>query len=178
MRMPHRKLTTAELNRLSAEEFRALDKFPITIVLDNIRSGLNVGSIFRSADAFNVSKVVCCGITPAPPNREVLKSALGSTETVEWEYAENALECVEKLKVEGVKVYAIEQTENSVFLHDFEREPGINYAFVLGNEVTGVEQAVIDACHGALEIQQHGTKHSLNVAVCGGILMSSISLTK
>jgi len=154
MRMPHRKLTTAELNRLSAEEFRALDKFPITIVLDNIRSGLNVGSIFRSADAFNVSKVVCCGITPAPPNREVLKSALGSTETVEWEYAENALECVEKLKV------------------------GINYAFVLGNEVTGVEQAVIDACHGALEIQQHGTKHSLNVAVCGGILMSSISLTK
>jgi tRNA G18 (ribose-2'-O)-methylase SpoU len=170
--MNHRKLTTFELNRLSAEEFRARDKFPIIVVLDNIRSGLNVGSIFRSADAFNVAKVVCCGITPAPPNREVLKSALGSTETVEWELAESTLAFVEKLKDEGVHVYAVEQTENSVFLRDFQRERGVTCAFVLGNEVNGVDQSVIDACHGAIEIQQHGTKHSLNVAVCAGVVMS------
>jgi tRNA G18 (ribose-2'-O)-methylase SpoU len=104
----------------------------------------------------------------------VLKSALGSTETVEWEHASDTLEKVEKLKVEGVKVYAVEQTENSVFLNEFVREPGVTYAFVLGNEVDGVDQAVIDSCHGALEIQQHGTKHSLNVAVCAGVVMHSV----
>jgi tRNA(Leu) C34 or U34 (ribose-2'-O)-methylase TrmL len=174
--MNHRKLSTAELNRLSTEEFRARAKFPIIVVLDNIRSGLNVGSIFRSADAFNVAKVVCCGITPVPPNREVLKSALGSTETVEWEHAESTLAYVEQLKVEGVQVYAIEQTENSVFLQDFMRETGVTCAFVLGNEVDGVDQAVIDSCHGALEIQQHGTKHSLNVAVCAGVVMHSLGV--
>jgi 23S rRNA (guanosine2251-2'-O)-methyltransferase len=167
-----RKLTTTELNRLSAEEFRAREKFPIIIVLDHVRSGLNVGSIFRSADAFNVAKVVCCGITPAPPNREVLKSALGSTETVEWEYAADTKERVERLKVEGVKVYAVEQTEDSTFLSDFRREEGHTYAFVLGNEVDGVGQEVIDACHGAIEIRQYGTKHSLNVAVCAGVVMN------
>ena len=172
--MNHRKLSTSELNRLSTDEFRANEKFPIIVVLDNIRSGLNVGSIFRSADAFNIAKVICCGITPTPPNREVLKSALGSTETVVWEYANDAKEIVERLKVEGVKVYAVEQTENSVFLNEFERESGITYAFVLGNEVSGVEQSVIDACHGAIEIQQHGTKHSLNVAVCAGVVLHSV----
>ncbi len=169
-----RKLTTPELNRLSAEEFRAHEKFPVIIVLDNVRSGLNVGSIFRSADAFNVAKVVCCGITPAPPNREVLKSALGSTETVEWEYASDTKEKVERLKVEGVKVHAVEQTENSTFLSDFRCEEGRTYAFVFGNEVDGVGQEVIDACHGTIEIKQHGTKHSLNVAVCAGVVMHSI----
>ena len=174
--MNHRKLSTAELNRLSTDEFRARAKFPIIVVLDNIRSGLNVGSIFRSADAFNVAKVVCCGITPVPPNREVLKSALGSTETVEWEHAESTLAYVEQLKVYGVQVYAIEQTENSVFLQDFERKPELTYAFVLGNEVSGVDQSVIDSCHGALEIQQHGTKHSLNVAVCAGVVMHSLGV--
>ena len=174
--MSHRKLTTSELNRLSAEEFRTHQKFPIIIVLDNVRSGLNVGSIFRSADAFNIEKIICCGITPTPPNREVLKSALGSTETVEWEHASVTLEKVEKLKVEGVKVYAVEQTENSVFLNEFERDPGVTYAFVLGNEVDGVDQSVIDSCHGALEIQQHGTKHSLNVAVCAGVVMHSLAI--
>jgi len=172
----HRKLTTTELNRLSAPEFRALEKFPLIILLDNVRSGLNVGSIFRSADAFNVEKIICCGITPVPPNRDVLKSALGSTETVAWEYAESTLAYVETLKVEGVQVYVIEQTENSVFLQDFKREPGVTYAFVLGNEVDGVDQSVIDSCHGALEIQQHGTKHSLNVAVCAGVVMHSLGV--
>jgi tRNA G18 (ribose-2'-O)-methylase SpoU len=170
----HRKLTTTELDRLSAEEFRRAEKFPIIVVLDNIRSGLNVGSIFRSADAFNVSKVICCGITPVPPNREVLKSALGSTETVEWEYAERTLDLVERLKVEGVKVYAVEQTENSEILSELNPEFGLKYVLVFGNEVSGVQQEVIDACHGAIEIRQYGTKHSLNVAVCAGIVMHEL----
>jgi 23S rRNA (guanosine2251-2'-O)-methyltransferase len=175
--MLRRKLTTSELNRLSAEEFRAHQKFPIIIVLDNVRSGLNVGSIFRSADAFNIEKIVCCGITPTPPNREVLKSALGSTETVVWEYANSALEAVHQLKNAGVECYAIEQTENSLSLRDFERANGKYYAFVFGNEVDGVGQDVIDACAGAIEIEQHGTKHSLNVAVCAGVVMHTVLLS-
>jgi tRNA G18 (ribose-2'-O)-methylase SpoU len=170
-----RKLTTSELNRLSAEEFRERQKFPIIIVLDNVRSGLNVGSIFRSADAFNIEKIICCGITPTPPNREVLKSALGSTETVDWEYATTALEAVQKLINEGVTCYAVEQTENSLSLRAFEREVGRHYSFVFGNEVDGVGQDVIDACAGAIEIEQHGTKHSLNVAVCAGVVMHTVS---
>ena len=172
----HRKLTTTELNRLSAEEFRTREKFPVIILLDNVRSGLNVGSIFRSADAFNIEKIICCGITPSPPNREVLKSALGSTETVAWEYHDSAFSAVQQLRSEGVKCYALEQAENSVLLHDFKRPDGAHSAFVLGNEVDGVDQQVIDACDGAIEIAQHGTKHSLNVAVCGGLLMYSVVL--
>jgi 23S rRNA (guanosine2251-2'-O)-methyltransferase len=170
----HRKLTTSELNRLSAEEFRAREKFPIIIVLDNVRSGLNVGSIFRSADAFNVEKIICCGITPVPPNREVLKSALGSTETVEWEHATTALEAIQKLTTKGVTCYAVEQTENSISLRSFDGEAGRHCAFVFGNEVDGVGQDVIDACSGAIEIEQYGTKHSLNVAVCAGIIMYTV----
>ena len=170
----HRKLTTSELNRLSAEEFRAREKFPIIIVLDNVRSGLNVGSIFRSADAFNIEKIICCGITPLPPNREVLKSALGSTETVQWEYAVSTAEAVAQLNSAGVVCYAIEQAENSVTIHEFKRANGQRYAFVLGNEVDGVGQDVIDACSGVIEIEQHGTKHSLNVAVCAGVIMHTI----
>ena len=171
-----RKLTTSELNRLSADEFRAREKFPVIIILDNVRSGLNVGSIFRSADAFNIEKIVCCGITPAPPNREVLKSALGSTETVAWEYHDSTLAIVQNLRSERVLCYALEQAENSVLLHEFKPADGSRMAFVLGNEVDGVDQQVIDACHGAIEIAQYGTKHSLNVAVCGGILMHSVVL--
>ena len=173
----HRKLTTSELNRLSAEEFRTREKFPVIILLDNVRSGLNVGSIFRSADAFNIEKIVCCGITPTPPNREVLKSALGSTETVAWEYHDSTLASVQNLRSEGVKCYALEQAENSVLLHEFKRADGARTAFVLGNEVDGVDQQVIDACDGAIEIAQYGTKHSLNVAVCGGLLMHSVVLS-
>jgi len=172
--MLHRKLTTSELNRLSAEEFRAHRKFPIIIVLDNVRSGLNVGSIFRSADAFNVERIICCGITPAPPNREVLKSALGSTETVAWEYAATTLDAVKELKSSGVHCLAIEQTENSTSLRTFAKEDGRYYAFVFGNEVDGVGQEVIDACEGAIEIEQYGTKHSLNVAVCAGVVLHSV----
>ena len=141
------------------------------IILDNVRSGLNVGSIFRSGDAFNIEKIICCGITPAPPNREVLKSALGSTETVAWEYASSAAEIVTALKTIGVKCFSVEQTENSISLSAFLREPGVRYAFVFGNEVDGVGQEVIDRCLGTIEIEQHGTKHSLNVAVCAGVVM-------
>jgi tRNA G18 (ribose-2'-O)-methylase SpoU len=172
--MLRRKLTTSELNRLSAEEFRAREKFPVIIILDNVRSGLNVGSIFRSADAFNIEKILCCGITPTPPNREVLKSALGSTETVAWEYYESTLSAVQNLRAEGVACYALEQAENSILLHDFKLADGARTAFVLGNEVDGVDQQVMDACHGAIEIAQYGTKHSLNVAVCGGLLLYSV----
>ena len=170
-----RKLTTTELNRLSAEEFRSREKFPIIIVLDNVRSGLNVGSIFRSADAFNVEKIICCGITPTPPNREVLKSALGSTETVEWEYCESALAAVQALRYSDVVCYALEQAEDSIPLHEFAVGKGARGAFVLGNEVDEVSQQVIDECDGAVEIVQFGTKHSLNVAVCGGILLAFLS---
>ncbi|MFM7725584.1 MAG: TrmH family RNA methyltransferase, partial [Flavobacteriales bacterium] len=123
-----RKLTTSELYRLSADEFRARDKFPLIIILDNVRSGLNVGSIFRSADAFNVEKIICCGITPVPPNREVLKSALGSTETVAWEYAATAVDAVKLLAEAGVQCYAIEQAEGSIALRDFRRTPERRYA--------------------------------------------------
>jgi tRNA G18 (ribose-2'-O)-methylase SpoU len=172
----NRKLTTTELNRLSAEEFRASEKFPIAIVLDNVRSGLNVGSIFRSADAFNMDRVVCCGITPVPPNRDVLKSALGSTETVAWEYNESALAAVQQLRASGVRCFAIEQAEDSIQLQAFSREQGVRYAFVFGNEVDGVDQAVIDACDGAIEIAQYGTKHSLNVAVCAGVVMHTLGI--
>jgi 23S rRNA (guanosine2251-2'-O)-methyltransferase len=172
--MLRRKLTTSELNRLSAEEFRSREKFPIIIVLDNVRSGLNVGSIFRSADAFNIEKIVCCGITPTPPNREVLKSALGSTETVAWECHDSTLSAVQQLRSEGVMCYALEQAEDSVLLHEFMPADGVRTAFVLGNEVDGVDQQVMDACHGAIEIAQYGTKHSLNVAVCGGLLLYSV----
>jgi len=140
-------------------------------VLDNVRSGLNVGSIFRSADAFNVEMIICCGITPVPPNREVLKSALGSTETVKWEYQEVSMDAINQLQSAGIHCYAIEQTENSLSLRDFKRDEGRGYAFVFGNEVEGVGQDVIDACEGAIEIEQHGTKHSLNVAVCAGVVM-------
>ena len=174
--MSYRKLTTSELNRLSADEFRTREKLPVIIILDNVRSGLNVGSIFRSAVAFNIEKIICCGITPTPPNREVLKSALGSTETVAWEYHDSTLSIVQNLRSEGVLCYALEQAENSVLLHEFKPADGSRMAFVLGNEVDGVDQQVIDACHGAIEIAQYGTKHSLNVAVCGGILMHSVVL--
>jgi tRNA G18 (ribose-2'-O)-methylase SpoU len=173
----HRKLTTTELNRLSAPEFRALEKFPLIILLDNVRSGLNVGSIFRSADAFNVEKIICCGITPVPPNRDVLKSALGSTETVAWDYASSAIETISQLKALGVLCYAVEQTEQSMLLHQFALQNGKRYALVLGNEVDGVDQGVIDACHGTIEVKQFGTKHSLNVAVCGGIVLHELLKT-
>lgn len=166
----------SDLNRISGDEFQRVEKNPVILILDNIRSGLNVGSIFRSADAFRIEKIYCCGYTPVPPHREVLKSALGATETVAWEFAEEAVEILTRIKSEGVHCYAIEQTNNSLDLASFQL-PG-KVALILGNEVSGVSQQLIDACDGAIEISQHGTKHSLNVAVCAGIVLFRVTQMK
>ena len=159
------------LNRLSPEAFQSVDKLRVVLVLDNIRSALNTGSVFRTADAFAVQQLVLCGITAQPPHREILKTALGSTATVSWIYAEQTLSAVERLKSDGYRVYAIEQATQKTWLQDFEPQPDGKYALVLGNEVDGVDEAVLQACDGAIEIPQFGTKHSLNVAVAAGIVV-------
>lgn len=159
------------LNRLSVEEFRNTDKLPLILVLDDIRSGLNVGSVFRTADAFAVEKIILCGITSRPPHREILKTALGSTESVLWEYSESASEAAKCLRAEGCEVLAVEQTTNSIMLPEFSPARDKKYAYILGNEVEGVSREVLECCSGALEIPQYGTKHSLNVAVAAGIVV-------
>lgn len=166
-----RKLKITELQRLSVEEFTESDKFPLVIVLDNVRSLLNVGSVFRTADAFLSKAIYLCGITSTPPNAEIHKSALGAENTVSWKYFEDTLDAVRELKVEGYKVLAVEQVEGSTLLDKFNPEPNSKYAVILGNEVKGVQQSVVDACDGCLEIPQYGTKHSLNVSITGGIII-------
>lgn len=165
----HQKLSMEQLGRMTAEQFKASNKTPIVLILENIRSGLNVGSLFRTADAFRLKGIFCVGYTALPPHREVLKSALGATETVEWAHRENAVDLVGELKKIGFAVYAIEQAVNSIELRNFSPTDK-PLALILGNEVDGVEQATINACDGVIELTQHGTKHSLNVAVCGGIV--------
>jgi len=165
------KLSMEQLGRKSAEEVQGGAKIPVVIILENIRSGLNVGSIFRSADAFMIEKIYCCGYTCSPPHREVLKSALGATETVLWEYRENTIELIHELKSGSTKCFAIEQTSNSIDLNLYTPSKGQKTALILGNEVSGVSQSVVDACTGSIEITQYGSKHSLNVAVCAGIIM-------
>lgn len=159
------------LGRLSVADFKTRPKTPLVLVLDNVRSGLNVGSIFRTADAFALEKVLLCGITAQPPHREILKTALGSTDSVEWEYFAEASEAVQKLKNAGYRVMAIEQTTEKTWLQEFKAETAGKYAFVLGNEVEGVDTTTLAFCDGALEIPQFGTKHSLNVAVAAGIVV-------
>lgn len=166
-----RKLANSELDRKSVDEFKTSDKTPIIVVLDDVRSLHNIGSVFRTCDAFLVEKVYLCGITATPPNKEIHKTALGATETVAWEYAKEVVEVVERLKAEGVSVQAIEQVENSVMLNDFQIEDGQKYALVFGNEVKGVSQGVVDLSDGVIEIPQIGTKHSLNIAVSTGIVI-------
>jgi tRNA G18 (ribose-2'-O)-methylase SpoU len=169
--MSNQKLSMEELSRISPEEFKSTDKAPVAVVLDNVRSGLNVGSVFRSADAFLVEQVVCCGYTPTPPHREVLKTALGATDTVVWSASATTLEAIQNLKHAGYRLAAVEQTSNSTELNSFEWQPGEKWAIVLGNEVSGVDQEVIDQCDLTLEIAQRGSKHSLNVAVAAGIVI-------
>lgn len=164
------KLSASQLNRPTPEEFSGMPRRPLYIVLDNVRSLNNIGSVFRTCDAFAVEKLFLCGITACPPHRDIQRTALGATETVAWEYFESTAQAVEKLKDEGVRVYAVEQVQGSIYLDDFEVEKGVRYALVLGNEVFGVAQDVVDMCHGALEVPQEGTKHSLNVAVCAGVV--------
>jgi tRNA G18 (ribose-2'-O)-methylase SpoU len=166
-----RKLENSELNRKSINDFKDAAKTPLIIILDDIRSLNNIGSVFRTSDAFLVEKIFLCGITATPPNKEIHKTALGATETVSWEYSENVLEVIEKLKSEGVKVYAIEQVESAIFLQDFEIENDQKYALVFGNEVFGVAQKAVEICNGTIEIPQLGTKHSLNIAVSAGIVI-------
>lgn len=166
-----RKLANEELDRKNIEEFKEASKTPIIIILDDIRSLHNIGSVFRSSDAFLVEKIYLCGITAVPPNKEIHKTALGATETVTWEYAENVLDVIEKLKQDKVSVYAIEQTENSIMLNDFKTEPNRKYALIFGNEVKGVHQKAINASDGVIEIPQLGSKHSLNISVTAGIVI-------
>lgn len=158
-----------ELSRTSKEDFQNQPKTPIILVLENIRSALNVGSAFRTADAFALEKIYLCGITATPPHREILKTALGATESVSWEFAQDAVNIVKSLREEGWEVWAVEQVLESVPLHEFVLSANRKIALVYGNEVDGVEETTIEACTGALEIPQFGTKHSLNVAVCVGI---------
>lgn len=164
-----RKLTMEELNRLSKEQYEEVEKLPVIMVLDNIRSLSNVGAVFRSADAFRIGALFLCGITACPPHREIHKTALGADETVPWRYFQTTEEACGLLKEMGYRIIAVEQVEGSVMLQDYQVEP--RTAFVLGNEVDGVSDAVLPFCDGAVEIPQEGTKHSLNVSVCSGIIM-------
>jgi 23S rRNA (guanosine2251-2'-O)-methyltransferase len=160
-----------ELNRLTEEEFKAQDKYPIVIVLDDIRSLNNIGSFFRTADAFNISKIYLCGITACPPHKDIHKTALGSTETIEWEYRENIFDICSELKNSGYTLCSIEQTEQTVFLQNIHELPEKRFALVFGNEVNGVKQEIVDLSNYVIEIPQFGTKHSLNVSVCAGIVL-------
>ena len=166
-----RKLANSELDRLSVNEFKETEKSPLIIVLDNIRSLNNIGSVFRTSDAFLVQKIYLCGITATPPHKDIHKTALGATETVAWEYAKDTLEVVETLKAEGVKIVSIEQAENAVMLNDFTPNKDTTYALVFGNEVKGVQQAVVTASDVVVEIPQYGTKHSLNISVSCGVVV-------
>ena len=158
-----------ELNRISKEDFERAEKLPIIIILDNIRSLSNVGAFFRSADAFRIGELVLCGITACPPHREIHKTALGADETVRWRYYESTEAACQALKSEGYRIFAVEQVEGSVPLQDFKFEP--QTAYILGNEVEGVSEGALPYCEGAIELPQAGTKHSINVSVCAGIVM-------
>jgi len=165
----NKKVSNEALNRLTEEEFKSAKKTPIVVVLDNVRSAQNVGSVFRSSDAFRLEKICLCGITPTPPSREMNKTALGATESVDWEYFADTGACLRILSEQDFECIAIEQTEDSEKLGAFKIESGEKYALVFGNEVDGVEQDVVDQCDKSLEIPQIGIKHSINISVCAGI---------
>lgn len=169
-----RKLKNSELNRLSVDEFKNVEKTPLVVVLDNIRSCNNIGSVFRTSDALLVEKIYLCGITATPPNNEIRKTALDAEKSVNWEYEEHTEIAVDKLKKQGYKVFAIEQVENSILLPDFRPAKTDKIALVFGNEVKGVKQSVVDNCDGSIEIPQFGTKHSFNISVSAGIVLWDI----
>lgn len=166
-----RKFKINELNRMTVEEFKSSDKIPLIVVLDDIRSLHNIGSVFRTSDAFRIECIYLCGITATPPHAEIHKTALGAENTVAWKYVNNAVEAVDNLKEEGYTVYSIEQCEGSVMLNELVLDGNKKYAVVLGNEVKGVQQEVINHSDGCIEIPQFGTKHSLNVSVTAGIVI-------
>lgn len=171
-----RKLKNSELDRLDVDAFKQADKTPIIVVLDNIRSLNNIGSVFRTADAFLIQKIYLCGITAQPPHKDIHKTALGSTESVDWEYVNNTETVVKRLQNNGVVVISVEQAENALMLNEFQPEPNTTYAFIFGNEVKGVSQDVVNMSDKVLEIPQFGTKHSLNISVsCGVVLWDAFS---
>ena len=171
-----RKKLNEELGRLSIDEFRSADKAPLALVLDNVRSQHNIGSAFRTCDAFRVGRICLCGISATPPTPEIHKAALGAEFSVAWEHFDTAQEAVQKLREEGYLIVSVEQADDATMLQDFQPEPGKRYALVFGNEVKGVAQEVVDASDLCLEIPQYGTKHSLNVSVSIGIVLWSIIL--
>jgi 23S rRNA (guanosine2251-2'-O)-methyltransferase len=164
------KKTMAELNRTSADEFKNIQKTPLILVLDNVRSMNNVGSVFRTADAFAIQEILLCGITPQPPHRDIEKTALGATESVAWQYFENTEKAIQYLNKYQYQIYAVEQVHNSISLQNFEADKTKQYSLILGNEVEGVQQSIIDICKGVIEIPQGGSKHSLNISVTAGIV--------
>jgi 23S rRNA (guanosine2251-2'-O)-methyltransferase len=166
-----RKLLNSELNRITPEEFKLRKKMPVTVVLDNIRSQHNIGSAFRSCDAFLIEKLLLCGICAVPPTTEIHKSALGAEFSMDWEYFERTVEAVRRLKEEGYVIVSVEQTEHSTLLQDFRPREGVRYALIFGNEVRGVQQEVVNMSDICLEIPQYGTKHSLNVSVSIGVVL-------
>lgn len=168
------KLTGVEMNRISTEEFHQAEKIPVMIVLDNVRSLNNVGSVFRSSDAFRIEKIWLCGITGTPPDREIHKTALGAEESIEWEYCKDSVELIKKLKADGIRLFAAEQTVNSIALQNFQIDSNQHYAVIFGNEVKGVQQEIINECDGCIEIPQFGTKHSFNISVSVGIVLWQI----
>jgi 23S rRNA (guanosine2251-2'-O)-methyltransferase len=170
-----RKLLNKELARQTVEQFRKSKKVPIIVVLDNVRSQSNIGSIFRTADAFVIEAIYLCGITASPPHREIRKTALGATETVAWSYFTQTKEAVLKLKDEGYRIIGVEQAEGSVPLNKFSLDPNKKYALIFGHEINGVSQEVLDTCEGCIEIPQFGTKHSFNISISVGIVLWEVS---
>ena len=169
-----KKLKNSELDRISIEEFKKSKKIPITIILENIRSAHNIGSVFRTADSFLINEIILCGISAQPPNKDIRKTALGSSESVEWKYEKNIEVAIQKLKDEGNKIISVEQTTNSISLENFKPSKNSKYAIIFGNEVNGIEQRTIDLSDMAIEIPQYGTKHSLNISVAAGIIIWNI----
>lgn len=170
-----RKLTTAEMGRMSVDQYREADKLPLVVVLDNVRSQHNVGAVFRTADAMRIERVVLCGICCCPPNQELHKTALGAEESVEWTYFKDTIDAVKALQAEGYTVYAVEQAHDSVTLEEAAEQVSGKIAVILGHEVFGVQQEVVDLCNQCIEIPQYGTKHSMNVSVTAGIVMYRLS---
>src|SRR5690554_516407 len=169
--MKRRKLKLEELNRITIDEFKETEKIPLVVVLDNVRSQNNIGSVFRTSDAFLVEKIILCGITATPPNTEIHKTALGAEDSVKWSYFEDTLAAINTLRLKGYTIYSIEQTENSISLESLQLDKQKKYAVILGHEVHGVLQKVINISDGCIEIPQYGTKHSLNVSVTAGIIL-------
>lgn len=167
----NRKLENSELERLDVASFKVAEKTPIIVILDNVRSLNNIGSVFRTADAFLIQKIYLCGITATPPHKDIRKTALGSTESVDWEYRKDTLELVQELKQAGIKIISVEQVENAIMLNDFHADANTTVALIFGNEVKGVSQEVVSASDAVLEIPQLGTKHSLNISVSAGIVV-------